>query len=1374
MKLEGANPAARMVGEDELIGKTNYFIGNEPSKWRRNIDTYGKIKYEQIYPGIDLAFYGDQNQLEYDFLVGVGGDPQVINLSFDGVEQLSVDRGGELLMETRSGFMRQHKPVVYQDVDGSRRRIACNYVVRSGRRVGFELGEYDHSKPLVIDPVLTYSTFLGGTDSDFGRDIFVDSNGNAYITGRTASVDFPLQNPKQTTRSGFSDVFITKLNASGTAVIYSTYLGGSGSEFGSSIAVDSNGNAYVGGYADSNNFPTVNPIQPFGGFIDCFITKLDATGANLVYSTYLGGTDYEYVFGLALDATGSVYVTGFTQSTDFPTTNPLQASRSGGSDAFVTKLNPSGNSKVYSTYLGGNSYEEGDAIAVDSAGNAYITGYTYSSDFPRANASQPVFGGSIDAFVSKLSANGTALVYSTFLGGFSDDSGRGIAIDSSGNAYVCGNTQSSNFPTLNPAQPALNGFSTDSFVTKLNASGTISGYSTFLGGAGGESAADIAVDSAGNAYMTGSTSSTDFPVIQPLQPSNGGSSDVYITKLSAANGALVFSTYLGGFDSDVGEAIAVNAGGSIFVTGSAGGELGGSPNSAIDFPTTQNAFQTGIDGENAFVARIDPQLSINYVLRGKIVSSAGPLAGIKVTLTGSQSRTTLTDSNGNYAFQVLGQSGNYTVTPTSPSVTAFNPSNRNYLNLSADHTDVDFALPPPTNDNFANAQVITNTGSPINGTNISATLEPGETTLGSASVWYRWQAPTTGGVVLNYDTKINEMVVDVFTGSSVNALTRVSGQSSLCSFFSCNVLATSFKAIANTVYLIRVASSPTGTGNFAFSFSPGVTISGNVKNINGRNLTGASVRATRMDNLAVTTTGNTSDGYSLVVSPGFSYDVLAILSPVNSFGSSIFNNLTQDVGNVNFTASSPTITITGFLNNMTSSAGVSIAATGTGISSKPCEIIFQGGLFTYKCSSLSIYGDYTVVPTSSDYTFSPTTRTFINAPGDISGSFSVTQVQLPAATTAAATNLTTTAAILNGSINPNGGATNAWFEWGTSDTLSTNSSTTPQAIGAGTSAVPVGASLLNLSPGTTYFFRAVGMNSVGTTRGSILSFTTPVQVTVQTNPTGRSFSVDGGPSVTTTQVLQWTPGSSHTITTTSPQTVADTQFAWTGWSDNGTISHTITAPAVNTTYTATFNTQYMLTMTAGAGGTVSPSSGFFNSGQSVPISATPNSGFIFNAWTGTGTGSFTGLTNKTNVTMTGPITQTASFLSTAAMLLVLEDPGQIPNQVLALDATSLLRDPFPVISPLTWSYKSDLNTRLTIFLKNFQPVSGELPSAVVVNLVGSNNQSFDVPAEDVRPFPNTDLTQVTFRLPNNLAIGTCVIKVTHNTTTNSGTLRIKL
>jgi hypothetical protein len=626
MKLRNANPAAKITGTDELAGTSNYFIGNDPAKWRTNVQTYSKVKYEGIYSGIDLIFYGNQRQLEYDFIVAPGVDPHRIAFDISGAKQIRKDEQGDLVFKTGEGEIRWHKPVAYQEKDGTRQLVAACYAITDKNRVGFELAKYDAGRPLYIDPLI-YSTYLGGSSDDIGLGIALDSAGNAYVTGRTSSTDFPTKNPLQTANGG-GDAFVTKINAAGSALVYSTYLGGKGSnnygtwDKGSSIAVDSTGSAYITGLTNSPDFPvTPGAFQTvcagggfYGGCVEAFVTKINPAGSALVYSSFLGGSDTDGYLGggIAVDSAGNAYVTGNTWSADFPTTPGAFQTLCGRcrfappqhGDAFVSKVNPTGSALIYSSYLGGdlNYGAVGYGIVIDSAGNAYVTGETDSPDFPvtPGGFQTACASGCDDAFVSKINPAGSALVYSTYLGGSGVDQGAGIAVDGTGNAYVTGGG-SADFPVTPGAfQTVCAGGC--AFVTKLNQAGSALAYSTYLGG-DGDHGQGIALDGAGNVYVTGAVFSFNFPVKHPLQPAKvGPSSNGFVAKLNPSGSDLVYSTYLGGspryIGRDQGSGIAVDSSDRAYVTGFT---------NSFDFPTKnplQPGFSGPFDGLDAFVAKI--------------------------------------------------------------------------------------------------------------------------------------------------------------------------------------------------------------------------------------------------------------------------------------------------------------------------------------------------------------------------------------------------------------------------------------------------------------------------------------------------------------------------------------------------------------------------------------------------------------------------------------------------------------------------------------------------------------------------------------------------------------------------------------------------
>ena len=603
MQLVGANVSPRVSGVQKLEGRANYFIGNDPALWHSDIPTYARVLYRDVYPGIDLAYYGDQGRIEYDFAVAAGADPGVIALRFNGADSTGLDAQGRLLLQIAGDVIAQPKPLVYQENGGVRMEVSGGYSIDAGGDVRFSMGAYDASRLLVIDPVI-YSTYLGGSSDDYSYGIAVDSAGNAYLTGYTYSADFPTPTGAfDTTFNGLDDAFVTKLNPAGSALVYSTYLGGGGYDQGYKLAVDSAGSAYVTGITGSTNFPTT--VGAFdttaNGNYDAFVTKLNAFGSALVYSTYLGGGGYDQGDDIGVDSTGSAYVSGFTDSMLFPTTaGAFDTTFNGLVDTFVTKLNPAGSALGYSTYLGGSDEDRGYGIAVDSVGSAYVTGYTYSADFPTtAGALDATYNGNYDAFVTKLNAFGSALVYSTYLGGSSYDFGFGIAVDSTGSAYVTGYTYYVGaFPTTAGAFDTTANGNYDAFVTKLNAFGSALVYSTYLGGSGDDYGFGIAVDSAGSAYVTGSTYSADFPTTAgAFDTTYNGGYDAFVTKLNAFGSALVYSTYLGGNTDDYGYGIAVDSAGNAYVTGFT---------HSADFPTTGGAFDTTTNGGwDAFVTKLD-------------------------------------------------------------------------------------------------------------------------------------------------------------------------------------------------------------------------------------------------------------------------------------------------------------------------------------------------------------------------------------------------------------------------------------------------------------------------------------------------------------------------------------------------------------------------------------------------------------------------------------------------------------------------------------------------------------------------------------------------------------------------------------------------
>ncbi|HSQ64282.1 MAG TPA: SBBP repeat-containing protein [Polyangiaceae bacterium] len=669
MKMVGAGPSAP-VGEEELVTKSNFFLGRDPSTWRTNVANFERVRSTRWLPGVDVVWHGGPRGFEYDLVVGAGTDATAIAIDIEGASGLHVANDGSLEIATSAGSLIETPPRVMQ----GGRELRTRYRVIDASRVAFDIDGYDSTRALLVDPTLVYSTYLGGssTEGDNYNCIAVDGSGNAYVTGYSPSPDFPTKNAYQSSDAGTTDGFVAKLSANGSALVYSTYLGGSGADFPYAIAIDSAGSAYVTGYTQSVDFPTAGAFQGSygGGPSDAFVTKLAPTGAALSYSTYLGGAADEQGHALAVDSSGAAYVTGWTASLNFPTATPFQNSNAGATDAFVTKLTPSGSALAYSTFLGGSGYDGGEGIAVDSSGYAYLTGSTPSTDFPTASPIQSSNGGSSDVFVTKLTAAGTGLAYSTYLGGSSTDAAHAIGIDGSGNVYIAGSTQSTNFPTASPISSSNTG-GVDAFVTKVNAAGSALVYSTYLGGSAFDAANGIAVDGSSSAYVTGYTSSTDFPIANAPQGANAGGTDVFVTKVDAAGSAWTYSTYLGGTGDDHGAGIAVGSG-AAYLTGYT---------RSTDFPTA-NAYQASSAGGvyDDFVFELsdaDPLTlkpsSVNLPPKGSqtFTASGGSGSGYVYSLQTNASGGSINSATGVYTagpigsvtdIVLLGDSANVTTT----------------------------------------------------------------------------------------------------------------------------------------------------------------------------------------------------------------------------------------------------------------------------------------------------------------------------------------------------------------------------------------------------------------------------------------------------------------------------------------------------------------------------------------------------------------------------------------------------------------------------------------------------------------------------------------------------------------------------------------
>lgn len=620
----GANANAAVTGLAPLDGKVNYVRGTDPAQWLANVPTFGQARAQDVYPGIDVVYYGADGQLEYDFVVAPAANPAAIRVAVSGARGLTLNGAGDLVVDTAARPLVQRKPVAYQEIDGARRTVDASYVLGADHSFGLRLGAYDLGRPLVIDPVIAYSTYLGGSTGGLGDDegdaIAVDAAGNAYVTGRTASTNFPATAGLDVTLGGTDDAFVTKLSPAG-AVLWSTYLGGTGFEQGFGVAFDTAGSAvYVTGNTTSADFPSTGGFDTtLGGAQDAFLTKLAAATGALTWSTYVGGTGDESGSAVAADASGNAFVTGQTGSaTSIASGTGYDASLNGPTDAFIVKVSPAG-ALSFGTYVGGDADDQGLGVKVDSTGNVYITGATASStSFPLVSAFDSTLNGSQDAFVVSVT-NAGALRYGSYLGGDGDESGYGVAVAGS-NLFVTGFTSSgTGFPTVGGSDTFLGGTS-DAFVTKISATPSII-WSTYLGGSADEAGFGIDVDASGAANVTGYTSSADFPLPGAVDATFAGTSEAFHTRLNGADSAVLSSTFLGGSGDDQGFGIAVN-GNAIHITGFT--------NSASGFPLVAPADSTFGGISDGFVTKLTVDATPPTCMMTGIV--AGPPKQQKVTV----------------------------------------------------------------------------------------------------------------------------------------------------------------------------------------------------------------------------------------------------------------------------------------------------------------------------------------------------------------------------------------------------------------------------------------------------------------------------------------------------------------------------------------------------------------------------------------------------------------------------------------------------------------------------------------------------------------------------------------------------------------------
>jgi len=982
MQLQGANASPKASGLDETAGKSNYFIGNDPNKWQTEVPNYKQVKYEQIYTGVDLVYYGNGQQLEYDFLVQPNANPNQIRLKFDGVKSAKIDNpSGDLLLETNAGQIRQHKPFVYQEIDGERKEIASSYSIQNSKSkiqnpksgdfvVSFNLAEYDKSKELVIDPILAYGSYLGGNAFDEGRSVAVDAQGNAYVVGTAASRDFPttagtikpvLLPRVDAPNSYWYDAFVTKINPNGTAIVFSTYFGGrNGSEIGLGAGVDANGNVFLTGNTMASDFPMVNALQSnFTGIDTNFAAKLNSTGSAIIYSTYLGvsnGTPNKIAVN---QTTGEAVFVGTTSSANFPTTagaykerlcdTPQSCSGVNFSGSYIVKFSPSGTA-VFSTLFPASIND----VGLDISDNVVVGGTATAPAFQTTpGAFQPASSGGIEGFVAKLNSNGSSLAFGTFLGGgLQSDRVKGVAVDSTGNIYVTGQTQNTGFPTTAGAFDQTFNGGEDGFVTKFNPNGTALIYSTFLGGAGKDEPFAVGVGTDNSAFITGeTTSTTTFPLRNSL---NGTAGTIFLTRLNAEASALVFSSLLGqggGYD------LAVDAANNAYVTGHT--------TRILVSPTAFQSVKPGdISDKDAYIVKIAPtdENQTFYSISGMVVDENkgynNDYSPIVATITGTVNRSVnLPYNGGQYNFGVLPAGGNYTITIRKNGYVT-SPQSETFNNLGANQF-ADFTILR----NEAPVGVVT---SPAHGTNYDAPATIAITATASdpdgdaiTKVDFVAYSSETGSINLGTDTTAPYE----FTWTNAPVGT-----------FSINAIPTDAKGLRGYstpvvhVFINDAAglsvSITSPTEGQAFAQGDYVPLSANVSSSvsilefydQDDNLVGRRTSAPWSTTWRVMNTGNytitakvfNSQGQSLTSAP-----VSFVVNPMNHRITGRIFDLTANAGVANITL------------NLTSQTNPNITATTT---------TDAGGNYLFTDLGATPNDAVTITPVSANYTFEPQSR----------------------------------------------------------------------------------------------------------------------------------------------------------------------------------------------------------------------------------------------------------------------------------------------------------------------------------------------------------------------------------------------------------------
>jgi hypothetical protein len=948
--MEGSRGTPTINGVDKLPGVSNYLIGKDPSKWRTGVSTYSKIQYSEVYPGVDLVYYGNQHQLEYDFVVKPGADPKQVSLAFDGTQKMALNSAtGNVALETAAGSMALRKPVIYQTENGQRKLVEGNYKFQGNGRLAFDVKDYNRAEPLVIDPVLVYSTYLGGSSDDGGYGLTVDSQGHAYLTGYTDSVDFPIAGTSLTPApSGNYEAFVAELSSDGTSLVYSTYLGGSGGDIGSDVALDSTGNAYVVGNTGSTDFPvTANAFQSSlatGSTSNVFLSKLSPDGQSLLYSTYLGGGGIDYGFGIAVDANQNAYLTGETTSgspTPFPTTaSAFQSTlNSPYGNGFISRIDTTATgtaSLVYSTFLGGTTsgywyWDQGSSIAVDANQNVYVVGMASSANFPITPATAFQTTGNVNgsAYLTQIDTTqfGSAgLIYSTFLGGTGNtDQAASVALDSAGKVYLTGGTGSSDFPVTTGVTNSPEGKAfIAKFDTTLSQSASLL-YSTLVGGSSGEFSGAITVDQLGNAYISGWTFSSDFPVASDAVQSTRGTgvNNSFLAVLSWDASKILYGTYLGGNGSsnltEYAYGLALDPNNNIYVAGGTG---------SSDFQTTSGTIQTSLNGStDAFIAKLT-------ALPIPIISSLSPISGpsgTQVTINGSNfgsSQGSSTVTFGTNTAPIVSWSDT-AISAQVPSLAPFGflqvTVTTSLESSNSEPFEVTGSLPSPSISSLSPALGSPGTPVIIAGSNFGATQGQSVTFNGISATISAWTSTSISAYVPAGATTGNVVV----TTSEYQASNGVS--------FTVPLIVTGLNTNSAPV---GVAVSITGTGFGASQGTSAVSFNGTAATVTNWSATGITATVplgATTGNLVVTVSGASSNGIAFTVLPS---PAIGSLSPTSgSVTTSVLISGTGFGPNQN----SVNVTFNGLAGVITSWSATSITATvPTGATTGPVVVTLDG------------------------------------------------------------------------------------------------------------------------------------------------------------------------------------------------------------------------------------------------------------------------------------------------------------------------------------------------------------------------------------------------------------------------------------------------